>query len=314
MGICGVGHAHAAQDPGSLRRPDPYPYGVRVTDQRQRSGDEPTASPSPPDPHVAAIMLRGGCRRRAAEGASAMTDLRRPIPTFVHQRNRLTAGQQRAWDRWWPDLGHDVQALVDGTEPFDLAAWFGRSAPVVLEIGSGMGESTVAMAAAAPDVDHLAVEVFEPGLAQLLMRITDAGLSNIVAVRGDAVALLRERVPPGSLDGIRVFFPDPWPKRKHHKRRLVQRDFVRMAACRLRRGGTLHLATDWQDYAVQMRAVCAAEPMLDDTAGHDADGWSPRPEWRPITKFELRARVDGREIRDLIYRRNISPRSSDHAR
>jgi tRNA (guanine-N7-)-methyltransferase len=182
----------------------------------------------------------------------------------------------------------------------------------VLEIGSGMGESTVAMAAAAPDVDHLAVEVFEPGLAQLLMRITEAGLSNIVAVRGDAVALLRERVPPGSLDGIRVFFPDPWPKRKHHKRRLVQPGFVAMAACRLRRGGTLHLATDSPDYAIQIRAVCDAERMLDNTAGQHPGGWAPRPDWRPITKFELRARLHGHEIRDLIYRRNISPQPSEH--
>ncbi len=155
-----------------------------------------------------------------------MTDVGRPIPSFVHQRNRLTAGQQRAWDRWWPVLGHEVDALVSGAEPFDPAVWFGRTAPVVLEIGSGMGESMVAMAAAAPDVDHLAVEVFEPGLATLLMRIAEAGLSNIVPVRGDAVALLRERVPPGSLDGIRMFFPDPWPKRKHHKRRLIQPGFV----------------------------------------------------------------------------------------
>ena len=116
--------------------------------------------------------------------------------------------------------------------------------------------------------------MFEPGLAQLLMRITEAGLRNVVPVRGDAVALLRERVPPASLDGIRVFFPDPWPKRRHHKRRLVQPDFVALAARRLRRGGTLHLATDWDDYAEQMRAVCDAEPLLDNTARQDADGWA----------------------------------------
>jgi len=243
-----------------------------------------------------------------------VTDVGRPIPSFVHQRNRLTAGQQRAWDRWWPVLGHEVDALVSGAEPFDPAVWFGRAAPVVLEIGSGMGESLVAMAAAAPDVDHLAVEVFEPGLATLLMRIADAGLSNVVPVRGDAVTLLRERVPPGSLDGIRVFFPDPWPKRKHHKRRLIQPGFVRTAACRLRRGGTLHLATDWEHYALQMRAVCDAEPMLENTAGQLPGGWPQRPPWRPITKFELRARQEGRDVRDLIYCRNIAPQSTDHAR
>ena len=150
----------------------------------------------------------------------------RAIPSFVHHRARLTAGQQRAWDRWWPTLGHEVADLVSGAEPFDPPAWFGRTAPLLLEIGSGMGETTVALAAAAPDVDHLAVEVFEPGLAQLLMRISEAGLRNVVPVRGDAVALLAERVPADSLEGIRVFFPDPWPKRRHHKRRLIQPDFV----------------------------------------------------------------------------------------
>jgi tRNA (guanine-N7-)-methyltransferase len=235
------------------------------------------------------------------------------IPSFVTQRARFTAGQQRAWDRWWPELGHEVDELVGGTDPYDPPSWFGRDAPLVLEIGSGMGESTVEMAAAAPDVDHLAVEVFEPGLAQLLMRITEAGLRNVIPVRGDAVALLRERVPAGSLAGIRVYFPDPWPKRRHHKRRLIRPDNVALAACRLRRGGTLHLATDWEHYAVQMRAVCDAEPLLETTAGQAKDGWAARPDWRPVTKFERRARAEGRVVRDLLYSRNISPQPSDHA-
>jgi tRNA (guanine-N7-)-methyltransferase len=249
----------------------------------------------------------------------------RAIPSFVHHRARLTAGQQRAWDRWWPELGHEVADLVSGAEPFDPPAWFGRTGPLLLEIGSGMGETTAALAAAAPDVDHLAVEVFEPGLAQLLMRITEAGLGNVVPVRGDAVALLAERVPADSLDGIRVFFPDPWPKRRHHKRRLIQPDFVALAARRLRPGGTLHLATDWLDYAVQMREVCDAEPMLVNTAPPDGEGWAIRPPWRPVTKFEQRARAEGRTVRDLTYRRlsisgdrpptpsNVKAQPSDHA-
>ena len=145
--------------------------------------------------------------------------------------------------------------------------------------------------------------MFEPGLAQLLMRITEAGLGNVVPVRGDAVALLAERVPADSLEGIRVFFPDPWPKRRHHKRRLIQPDFVALAARRLRPGGTLHLATDWLDYAVQMREVCDAEPMLVNTAQADGEGWATRPPWRPVTKFEQRARAEGRTVRDLTYRR-----------
>jgi tRNA (guanine-N7-)-methyltransferase len=226
-----------------------------------------------------------------------------PIPSFVHHRSRLTEGQQHAWDRWWSERGREVDDLLSGVVPYDPPAWFGREAPLILEIGSGMGESTAALAAAAPDVDHIAVEVFEPGLAQLLMRIADAGLSNVALLRGDAVALLRERVPPGSLAGIRIFFPDPWPKRKHRKRRIVQPEFVALAASRLAPGGTLHLATDWDDYAVQMRAVCDGEPLLVNTAADEPGGWASRPEWRPVTKFEQRARVEGRAVHDLVYRR-----------
>lgn len=223
-----------------------------------------------------------------------------PIPTFVHHRSRLTEGQQRAWDRSWARLGRDVADVVEGTVAYDPPAWFGRHAPLVLEIGSGMGESTAALAAAAPDHDHLAVEVFEPGLAQLIMRVEDAGLTNLALLRGDALALLRRCVPVGSLQTVRIFFPDPWPKRKHHKRRLVQPDVMALVASRLAVGGTVHLATDWADYATQMRAVCDAEPLLENCS---TEGWLPRPAWRPVTKFEERARAEGRDVRDLRYRR-----------
>jgi tRNA (guanine-N7-)-methyltransferase len=225
-----------------------------------------------------------------------------PIASFVHHRSRLTEGQQHAWDRWWPEHGRDVADLLSGAEPYDPQAWFGRTAPLIMEIGSGMGESTAALAAAAPDVDHIAVEVYEPGLAQLLMRLEAAGTTNVALVRGDAVALLRERVPRASLAGIRIFFPDPWPKRRHRKRRLVQPDFVALAASRLEPGGILHLATDWDDYARQVRAVCDAEPALENLAGDQPGGWTPRPVWRPVTKFEQRALLEGREVRDLMYR------------
>jgi tRNA (guanine-N7-)-methyltransferase len=218
----------------------------------------------------------------------------RAVTSFVHHRARLTDGQRAAWDRWWPVRGHDVADLVNGALDYEPAAWFGRAAPLMLEIGSGMGESTAALAAAEPDVDHLAVEVFEPGIAALLMRATE--LTNLVVLRGDAVTLLSEKVPEASLAGIRIFFPDPWPKRRHHKRRLVQPAFVALAATRLRPGGTLHMATDWADYAVQMRAVADAEPRL-------VGGEVPRPPWRPVTKFEARARTEGRDVHDFVYRR-----------
>lgn len=217
------------------------------------------------------------------------------IATFVHHRARLTEGQQRAWDRSWPTHGRDVDDLLAGTAAYDPPAWFGRRAPLVLEIGSGMGESTAALAAATPDHDHLAVEVFEPGLAQLLMRIEDAELTNLAVLRGDAVELLRTCVPPDSLAEVRILFPDPWPKRRHRKRRLVQPEVVALLASRLAPGGALHLATDWDDYAAQMRVVCDAEPLLD-------GGPTPRPEWRPVTKFEERAHLEGRDVHDLRYR------------
>ena len=226
----------------------------------------------------------------------------RRVTSFVHQRNRLTEGQAHAWARLWPVYGADVADMLSGALPYDPPAWFGRIAPLVLEIGSGTGESTAAQAAAAPDADHLAVEVFEPGLAQLLMRVEEAGLTNLRLLRGDAVDLLRERVPPASLAAIRIFFPDPWPKRRHHKRRLVQPEFAALAASRLAPDGTLHLATDWADYAVQMHEVCTAEPLLENVTT-DPDGSTPRPPWRPVTKFERRARAEGREVRDLLFRR-----------
>lgn len=238
----------------------------------------------------------------------------RQVTSYVHHRARLTEGQQAAWDRWWPTRGRDVTDLLSGAVAYDPPAWFGRDAPLVLEIGSGMGESTAALTAAEPDVDHLAVEVFEPGIAALLMRAAAAGLTNLVVLRGDAVALLRECVPEASLTGIRIFFPDPWPKRRHRKRRLVQPDFAALAASRLRAGGTLHMATDWDDYAVQMRETADAEPRLENTALGRPGGWTPRPPWRPVTKFEARARVEGRDVHDLVYRRRCMGPPPDHSK
>ncbi|SDW34358.1 tRNA (guanine-N(7)-)-methyltransferase [Saccharopolyspora shandongensis] len=226
---------------------------------------------------------------------------RRTVVSYVQRGERMTVGQQRAWDRHWSELGSEVTALPEG--PLDLAAWFGRSAPAVLEIGSGMGETTSQLVAAQPDANYLAVEVYKPGLAQLMLRAEKLEVTNLRLLRGDAIVLLRDHIEPASLAEVRIYFPDPWPKKRHHKRRLVQPDSVRLIASRLAPGGVLHLATDWENYAEQMMEVCQAEPQLRNRYADEPGGWAPRPEWRPVTKFENRAHEEGREIHDLIFER-----------
>ncbi|WP_231114567.1 tRNA (guanosine(46)-N7)-methyltransferase TrmB [Lentzea aerocolonigenes] len=211
----------------------------------------------------------------------------------------MTVGQERAWDTYWEKMGNDVKSLPEG--PLDFDSWFGRSAPVLLEIGSGMGETTSQLVAAAPELNYVAVEVYKPGLAQLLLRGEHlGGLDNLRVLRGDAVDLLTDHIAPASLHGVRIFFPDPWPKKKHHKRRLVQPEFVSLLATRLEPGGVLHLATDWENYADQMLEVCSGERLLTNMY----DGWAPRPDWRPVTKFEQRAVNEDRVSHDLMFKRN----------
>jgi tRNA (guanine-N7-)-methyltransferase len=222
---------------------------------------------------------------------------RRTVVSFVNRGGRMTVGQQRAWDEQWAHLGNDVTALPEG--PVDFAGWFDRDAPVLLEIGSGMGETTSVLAANEPEVNYLAVEVYEPGLAQLILRAQTLGVRNLRLLRGDAVTLLQQHVAPDSLNGARIYFPDPWPKKRHHKRRLVQESFVALLASRLTSGARLHLATDWAHYAAQMLEVCSAEPLL----RNEFDGYAPRPDWRPRTKFEQRADIEGRESRDIMFTR-----------
>ena len=227
----------------------------------------------------------------------------RSIVSFVQRGERMTVGQERAWDTYWEKMGNDVKSLPEG--PLDFDSWFGRSAPVLLEIGSGMGETTSQLVAAAPELNYVAAEVYKPGLAQLLLRAEHlGGLDNLRVLRGDAVDLLTDHIAPASLHGVRIFFPDPWPKKKHHKRRLVQPEFVALLASRLEPGGVLHLATDWENYAEQMMAVCSAEPKLDNPHADEPGGWAPRPEWRPVTKFEQRAVEEGRISHDLMFLRN----------
>lgn len=226
---------------------------------------------------------------------------RRTVVSFVNRGGRMTVGQARAWERHWSTLGREVNALPPG--PVDFTGWFGRPAPVLLEIGSGMGETTAQLAKAAPELNYVAVEVYPPGLAQLMMRAETMGIENLRLLRGDAVVLLEEHVEPGSLHAVRIFYPDPWPKKKHHKRRLVDREFVALLATRLAPGGRVHLATDWENYAEQMLDVLTAEPLLANVYAGEPGGWAPRPSWRPLTKFESRAEVEGRISRDLIFER-----------
>jgi tRNA (guanine-N7-)-methyltransferase len=220
----------------------------------------------------------------------------RPVLSFKPRRGRMTSGQRRAVETLWAAYGSGVS-----TQPLDVPSLFGRVAPVVLEIGFGMGEATAAMAAADPERDILAVDVHTPGAGALLQRLADEGITNVRVVLGDAVDVLALMFDSSSLDEIRAFFPDPWPKAKHIKRRLVSRTFVTLAADRLTSGGRLHLATDWSAYADQMLDVVAAEPLL----RNEFAGFAPRPADRPVTRFERIGMARGHDIFDVIARRQV---------
>jgi tRNA (guanine-N7-)-methyltransferase len=216
----------------------------------------------------------------------------RPIRTFHPRRGRMSSRHETAHEELWPRFGLTVE---DGDRtPLDLATLFGGGAPVVLEIGFGMGDSLAAMAAADPGRGYLGIEVHTPGIGNLLALVGEQGLTNVRVARGDAMELVH-RLSPGSLDAVHVFFPDPWPKARHHKRRLIGPANVPRLRERLRPGGVLHCATDWPDYATAMAETLDADPGLvrvgDDRAG------------RPVTKFERRGTAAGRPITDLRYRR-----------
>jgi len=220
----------------------------------------------------------------------------RPIRSFVLRQGRVSTAQARAHGTLLPCYGVEFQEKL-----IDFSQLFGRRADTILEIGFGMGETTAAIAAAHPETDFLGLEVHTPGVGSLLKEIAARGLGNLRIVQHDAVEVLREMIAPASLAGAHIFFPDPWPKKRHHKRRLIQPGFVDLLARRLRPGGYLHLATDWQDYAEQMLAVLAAEPLLENTA---AD-FAARPAYRPQTKFEARGLRLGHGIWDLVFRRRM---------
>jgi tRNA (guanine-N7-)-methyltransferase len=220
----------------------------------------------------------------------------RPIRTFHPRRGRMSGRHTDAMADVWPVYGFTV---LDGDRAaLDLVELFGRDAPAVLEIGFGMGDTTAVMAAADPERDYLAIEVHTPGIGNLLSLVGELGLTNVRVAHGDAMELVR-RLPVGGLDAVHVFFPDPWPKARHHKRRLVQPANVALLRDRLRPGGTLHCATDWAHYAEAMAETLDADPGLVNVH----EGFAPRPAHRPETKFERRGVGSGREIFDLIYRR-----------
>jgi tRNA (guanine-N7-)-methyltransferase len=217
-----------------------------------------------------------------------------PIRSYVLRQGRFSRGQQRAYEELLPRFGLPYRvAFLDWVETF------GRAAPVVVEVGFGMGETTARIAAEHPERDYLAIEVHTPGVGSLLRQIGAGELANVRVVQPDAVEVLRDMVAPGSAAAIHVVFPDPWPKKRHHKRRLLQPAFAALAASRLAAGGLLHVATDWREYAEHALAVLSSEPLLANTAA----GFAERPAWRPQTKFERRGLELGHGVWDLLFTR-----------
>ena len=220
--------------------------------------------------------------------------VRRPVRSYVLRNGRTTTGQTQALQTLGPRWRVPYSAC-----PVDLATLFDRPGPTTFEIGFGMGEATAQIAQSLPDRNFLACEVHEAGVGALLRRIDDLGLANLRLVQHDAIEVLTHMVAPGALAAVHLYFPDPWHKTRHHKRRIVQAPFARLVADRLHAGGILHCATDWQPYAAQMLEVLRAEPALENTV----EAYAPRPEWRPLTKFERRGLRLGHGVWDLVFRR-----------
>ncbi len=221
----------------------------------------------------------------------------RSIKSFVTRQGRVSNAQARALEVLLPQFG-----IPYAPTPLDWAQCFVRTSPVIVEIGFGMGETTANIAAALPETNFLGIEVHNPGVGALLKEIGERGLSNLRIIQHDAVEVLTHMVPQASVDGIHIFFPDPWHKKRHNKRRLIQSPLVALLASRLAAGGYVHCATDWEPYAQQMLEVLSAEPALVNTA----PGFAPRPAYRPITKFESRGIRLGHGVWDVIFRKKSS--------
>ena len=249
---------------------------------------------TPPDTHPADA---------AAPAPAATPEGEKPfmrvIKSYVLRAGRTGPGQARAYEQYGPKYLLNYQP-----QPLDVAAAFGRSAPLYMEIGFGMGGATAHIAQVRPQDNFICCEVHEPGVGSLLKLIGEGGIENIRIFRHDAVEVLDHMLGEQSLDGVHIFFPDPWHKSRHHKRRLIQGPFVNRLARHIKPGGYLHLATDWEPYAEQMYAVLNAEPLLTNTAAEPGPhGCAPKPEYRPLTKFENRGIKLGHGVWDLVYRR-----------
>jgi tRNA (guanine-N(7)-)-methyltransferase len=218
----------------------------------------------------------------------------RAIRSFVLRQGRVSPAQQRALEELKPRYGIPYQETL-----LDLDQAFGRGAPKILEIGFGMGETSARIAAAHPENDYLGIEVHGPGVGSLLKQIDEGGLANLRIMQHDAVEVLKHMIGPETLSGVHIFFPDPWHKKRHHKRRLIQPALVALLCDKLKPGGYLHAATDWQEYAEHILAVLSAEPRLANTA----QDYAPRPDYRPLTKFEQRGLRLGHGVWDIVFRK-----------
>jgi len=231
-----------------------------------------------------------------SDQSSANDKPHRAIRSFVLRQGRTTEAQREALERDWPRYG------LDWPRPAaDPRSWFAQPLPVVVEIGFGNGEAIAAAAAADPARNYLGIEVHRPGVGRLLRELSAQGIDNVRVISHDAVEVLRDAILPGTLDEVRLYFPDPWHKTRHHKRRIVQTPFVELVASRLRPGGRFHLATDWEPYALWMREVLDPSPLFHNTS--TSDGYVPRPEGRIETHFERRGRRLGHGVWDMVYAR-----------
>jgi len=232
------------------------------------------------------------CGRPPPEAGAARGHIR----SFVRREGRMTPAQRRALAELWPQFG-----IAPGSGLLSPRTVFGRRAPLALEIGFGNGEALAQLAGRRPEWDFIGMEVHRPGIGALLRKLHQQSLSNVRIIRADAAVALRDNIPDASLDLLMLFFPDPWPKKRHHKRRLVQENFAALCRRKLRPGGMLHAATDWRDYAVQMMEVFSACPQLQNAAGENR--YSRRPPHRPVTRFEKRGAGLGHATLDLIFTR-----------